>query len=215
MAVLTGQVLRFFDRATNAGGIISSRTAFPDAPVEVDKAWYEMIHRYVAGSLGLLIALIAWFAWRDPKRFRILPTLLLVLVCFQAALGMWTVTLSLMPIIVMAHLLGGFSTVTLLFLLAWQENRRQKSIVQQQSLAKPASMEKIGFAKGLSVICLCALLGQIALGGWTSANYAALVCTQLPICEGNWQQAYDVTAFPRSVQIERPINMVCWIMKKG
>ena len=104
--------------------ITAAEKAFPDRPVETAKAWNEMIHRYFAGSLGLLILGIAIYSikLRLSKHTAsqypvILPIVILSIVTFQAALGMWTVTLKLMPIIVMAHLLGGFTTLSLLFLL--------------------------------------------------------------------------------------------------
>ena len=189
--------------------------AFPHAPVEVHKAWNEMIHRYVAGTLGLVIAAIALFAWRGKRngRGRVLPTALLGVVIFQAALGMWTVTMNLMPIVVMAHLLGGFTTVTLLFLLAVLERRRVNNLTREPVTISPessnnaniATMDSVdlepgkpslsGKLKMLTVTALVAVIMQIALGGWTSANYAAVVCTQLPICEVDWVSGYDSAAF--------------------
>lgn len=168
--------------------------AFPHAPVEVHKAWNEMIHRYVAGTLGLVIAAIAVLAWRVPGRFRLLPSVLMGVVCFQAALGMWTVTMNLMPVVVMGHLLGGFATVTLLFLLALMERRRIHYWIQGEDAvtARPVIAGKL---KALSLAALMAVVMQIALGGWTSANYAALVCTQLPVCEVDWVGNYDLDAF--------------------
>ncbi|WP_407331693.1 COX15/CtaA family protein [Enterovibrio sp. 27052020O] len=185
--------------------------AFPHVPVEVHKAWNEMIHRYVAGTLGLVIAAIAALAWRGKKngRGRMLPTALLGVVIFQAALGMWTVTMNLMPIVVMAHLLGGFTTVTLLFLLAVLERRRVGRLSQGQEqvqslvqtdisdisnveTVKPILSTKL---KALTVTALVTVIMQIALGGWTSANYAAVVCTQLPVCEVDWVSSYDTAAF--------------------
>lgn len=167
--------------------------AFPDSPVEVDKAWNEMIHRYAAGTLGLLILLINLIAWRQryaPKR---LPLLLLGTVIFQAVLGMWTVTLALMPVVVMGHLLGGFTTASLLLLLAMRLRRRQLSVVRPQSPYPPVRR-----GQGVVLLAAAALLvttGQIALGGWTAANYAAVVCTQLPVCEADWLGNYDGSAF--------------------
>ncbi|PMN69869.1 COX15/CtaA family protein [Enterovibrio norvegicus] len=189
--------------------------AFPDAPVEVQKAWNEMIHRYVAGTLGLLVALIAFLAWRKPSRNKMLPSILLAVICFQAALGMWTVTMNLMPIVVMGHLLGGFTTVTLLFLLCLFERRRfysnaeigstskTKAGLEQQDVeiniddqhASPTKNHISGKLKLLAVSALVAVGLQIALGGWTSANYAAVVCTQLPVCEADWVGHYDASAF--------------------
>ncbi|MBY5923549.1 COX15/CtaA family protein [Ferrimonas balearica] len=143
---------------------------FPERPVEAAKAWAEMVHRYVAGTLGLMILALALVSLKHsgPKK---LPWALVGLVIFQAALGMWTVTLDLMPVVVMGHLLGGFAIFSLLFLL-W---------LRQHSVAVTLSP-----LRGLAMVALAVLVGQIMLGGWTSANYAALVCTQLPICEGDW-----------------------------
>ncbi|MBY5947118.1 COX15/CtaA family protein [Photobacterium rosenbergii] len=159
---------------------------FPDAPFEADKAWNEMLHRYVAGTLGLMILALNIMAWRKPSRPKGLPTLLLATVIFQALLGMWTVTMVLMPVVVMGHLLGGFTTVSLLFLL-WLRLGRE-----------PAHPSAIGTSTRLQAFALFGLLvvvGQIALGGWTAANYAAVVCTQLPLCEVDWRQSFDTSAF--------------------
>lgn len=143
---------------------------FPERPVEAAKAWAEMVHRYVAGTLGLMILALALISLKNagPKK---LPWALVGLVIFQAALGMWTVTLDLLPVVVMGHLLGGFAIFSLLFLL-W---------LRQRPVALTLSPLKV-----LAALALVVLVGQIMLGGWTSANYAALVCTQLPICEGDW-----------------------------
>lgn len=177
----------------SAGNIATATDAFPHAPVEIHKAWYEMIHRYVAGILGLAVAAITWLAWRRPQRNRVLPTVLLGVVIFQAALGMWTVTMNLMPVVVMGHLLGGFSTVTLLFMLALLERRCIKEPAQVDLETQGITVS--GKLKTLSVAALLAVVMQIALGGWTSANYAALVCTQLPVCEIDWVEKYDASAF--------------------
>lgn len=167
--------------------------AFPDSPVEVEKAWNEMVHRYFAGTLGLLILVINLIAWRRKHYPRVLPALLLGTVIFQAVLGMWTVTLALMPVVVMGHLLGGFTTASLLLLLALRVRRRASRSISQVNL--PSSAHRF---KGLSFLAAAALAvaaGQVALGGWTAANYAAVVCTQLPICEVDWLNNYDVSAF--------------------
>ena len=99
--------------------IEAANAAYPERPVETQKAWNEMIHRYFAGTLGLCILAIA--VWAVSKRSAEvpikLPLILLALVSFQALLGMWTVTLNLLPVVVMGHLLGGFSVLTCLFLL--------------------------------------------------------------------------------------------------
>ena len=105
------------DVPTEAADVAAANARFSERPVEAPKAWKEMIHRYAAGALGLLILLMALAALRrsgDPHQQRVLPWVLLVLVIFQALLGMWTVTLLLKPLIVTAHLLGGMATFALL-----------------------------------------------------------------------------------------------------
>ena len=168
--------------------IQAAEQAFPERPVETAKAWNEMIHRYFAGSLGLLILLIALYSVKlrfskhsTSKYPVILPLIILSIVTFQAALGMWTVTLKLMPIIVMAHLLGGFTTLCLLFLLYLRVN--SKSRANQAANLVDWQLKKYGRYTLLGISILTA---QIALGGWTSSNYAAMSCVELPICQGDW-----------------------------
>ena len=161
---------------------------FPHTPLEPQKAWNEMLHRYVAGTLGLFVLAINVMAWRQVSRPKLVPMLLLIMVTVQALLGMWTVTLVLMPVVVMAHLLGGFTIVSLLWLL------------RLQLQATPINMMHIGIKTVVrlriaAIISVIVVISQIALGGWTAANYAALVCSQLPLCEANWQQLFDVKAF--------------------
>lgn len=150
---------------------------FPEAPVEHDKTWPEMVHRYFAGVLGLLILSILIICLKHRRELPTrLPIALSVLVVVQAAFGMWTVTHKLWPQVVTAHLLGGFATLSLLWLLAqrlggWQWRLPSGS----QSAVKP-----------LAVAALVVVIAQIALGGWTSANYAALACSDLPTCHGEW-----------------------------
>jgi len=153
---------------------------FPERPVEAHKAWNEMVHRYFAGSLGLLIAAIFFVSWRQQRKINLLPTALLSLVVFQAALGMWTVTLNLFPLVVMGHLLGGFSLLCLLVIYRWQltapRHKPSKALPTQSGLAR------------LGWLVLAILVGQIALGGWTSANYAAMACVELPVCQAGWSE---------------------------
>ena len=157
--------------------------AFPERPVEVEKAWNEMIHRYFASTLGLFILIITGLAVFKRKVGQPvkLPVILLGLVCFQGALGMWTVTLNLLPAVVMAHLLGGFTVISCLFLLYLRMTPYQLPMgnAHMRSYAK------------FAVIGTVLLVGQIALGGWTSANYASLACTELPICQGDWQSRLE------------------------
>lgn len=150
--------------------------------LEPEKGWKEMVHRYFAGALGLAILWIAVWSWmrrrRDPDQPVWLPTFLLLLVVFQAVLGMWTVTLLLKPVVVMGHLLGGFATFSLLVLLALRVGRR-----------RPVTGS--GHWRGAAAIGLIILVAQIALGGWTSSNYAALACLDFPTCQGSWAPEMD------------------------
>lgn len=161
-----------------------ANSAYPDRPLEVHKAWPEMIHRYFASTLGLVITLIMVLSLRqrrqDPATPVKLPVFLFLLVVFQGLLGMWTVTLGLFPSVVMAHLLGGFTTLCLLFLLAL----RLHLPARQPAPPSPLLKWLIG---GIVVLAL-----QIALGGWTAANYAATVCQGLPICQEGWSQHVNI-----------------------
>ena len=155
---------------------------FPETPVESAKGWSEMVHRYFAGSLGLLIALLAARAWkqrRQPDQPLKLPLFILLVVVAQAAFGMWTVTLKLWPQVVTAHLLGGFATLSLLFLLTL----RLSGVLP--ALAVPRRLQR------WAVAGLVLAIGQITLGGWVSSNYAAVACIDLPTCHGQWWPEAD------------------------
>lgn len=156
--------------------------AFPDKPLDSHKAWKEMAHRYCAGTLGILILGISVLAWRSRGRIgRGLPTFLLGLVIFQAMLGMWTVTLLLKPAVVSAHLLGGMSVLAV---LAWLVHRHWGHV--------PAvSQSEFQDLRPWARLALLVLAVQIFLGGWTSANYAALACSGLPTCNGAWLPTMD------------------------
>lgn len=146
-------------------------------PLEQGKAWKEMAHRYAAGVLGMLILALLIDAWCAPQRRVALPAALSVLVLIQAALGMWTVTLLLKPLVVVLHLLGGMSVLLLLW---WFALRRQLIA----ALAPLAEQDKR--LRNWVIVALTMVYLQISLGGWTSANYAALVCTDFPTCQGRW-----------------------------
>ncbi|MGI9309425.1 MAG: COX15/CtaA family protein [Gammaproteobacteria bacterium] len=151
---------------------------FPERPLEASKAWKEMIHRYVAATLGfciVIIALLAWLNRHDKDQPVVVPLALLALVIFQGLLGMWTVTLLLKPVIVMAHLLGGLATTALLFWLVLGTRRPSGSA---GGTSHPM--------RALVVAGMVVLIAQIALGGWTSSNYAALACPDIPTCQGQW-----------------------------
>lgn len=157
---------------------------YPERPFESDKAWKEMVHRYAAGLLGLLIFIMAVLSWRKRNETGIspvIPTVLAVLVLLQALLGMWTVTLLLKPVVVMAHLLGGMTILALLF---WMNLRlgRPRDSARRRNDWLPWAIAGIGI-----------VAFQISLGGWTSANYSALVCPDLPTCQGSWWPDMDFT----------------------
>ena len=152
---------------------------YPDSPLEPHKARSEMVHRYFAGALGCLIVALFVLSWRSRPRLRQIAGGLLMLVIGQAALGMWTVTLALHPLVVMTHLLGGFALLTLLWLYRMELTSESRPVLCGQGLPWLG-----GLACGV-------LLVQIALGGWTSANYAAMACVDLPVCQVGWQQQLD------------------------
>jgi cytochrome c oxidase assembly protein subunit 15 len=154
----------------------SVNAAFPDRPLEYGKALREMVHRYAAASLGIFIVLMAAVAWvrrgtdNLPQR---LPWVLLAVVLLQGALGMLTVTWLLKPLIVTLHLLGGLTTLALLWWLWLRPEIRELH-------ASEFVLRRLAIA-GIAVLGL-----QIALGGWTSSNYAALACPDFPTCQGAW-----------------------------
>ncbi len=158
-----------------------AQSTYSARPLDAGKAWREVAHRYLAGFLGLLIFALAAFAVarrREPGQRLWLPLALALVVVAQALLGMWTVTLLLQPLVVVAHLLGGFTVLALLWWLCldhWFVPR-----------ARPARPSALTVAVLLGSVLLVV---QIALGGWTSANYAALACADFPLCNGQWWPA--------------------------
>ena len=160
--------------------IAAAEALFPDSPVEQDKAWAEMVHRYFAASLGLLALAIWAAAWRRRMPLTI-PIAFVVLVAAQGIFGAWTVTLKLWPQVVTVHLLGGFATLALL----WVYGLR---IGVVRSLPVPGQLRgHVAAAIGIVVL-------QVALGGWTSSNYAALACTDFPTCHGSLLPDMDFRA---------------------
>ena len=172
----------------------AARIAFPERPINTGKAWKEMLHRYLAGTLGLLILSLCLLAWRKEFRQRqspALPTLLLCVVGVQAALGMWTVTLLLKPLIVTLHLIGGMTTLSLLIGLALRDQA-----VHAVALGRVTRI--------VAASALLAIIIQIALGGWVSSNYAALACTDFPSCQGQWQPPMN---FAQGFSLHRELGM--------
>jgi heme a synthase len=155
--------------------------AAPQSTAHFAKALHEMVHRYFAGSLGAIIAILAVWAVRfradRGQPFRPVIVLFLV-VCLQAALGALTVTLLLKPLIVTLHLLGGLTTLALLWWLSLPPG------------ARPLTGRETALRK-YACVGLAALVLQVALGGWTSTNYAAVACPDLPTCQHSWWPAMD------------------------
>jgi cytochrome c oxidase assembly protein subunit 15 len=170
--------------------IARAEELFPDAPVETHKTWPEMVHRYFAGTLGILIASLAVIAWRNRENqhypFR-LPMFLLFLVIWQAVFGMWTVTLKLWPQIVTTHLLGGFTTFSLLWLLAIRLDNHRWQV-------SPSAYARLQHTKPWLIAGFVVLISQILLGGWVSSNYAAFACHDVPQCHGEWWPEMDFAA---------------------
>lgn len=157
--------------------------AFPGQTPDIAKAWKEMGHRYLAATLGAGILLLALFCWREQQNRLAVITAslgLVMLVALQAALGMWAVKLHVMPIVVTGHLLLGMMTFWLLFWLYLRINLKA-------SLLTARSNGLAWFAR----VAMGVLFLEIVLGGWVSANYAALACSGFPHCNGSWWPAAD------------------------
>jgi cytochrome c oxidase assembly protein subunit 15 len=159
--------------------IQAAQAALPGGPVTWSKAWIEMVHRYLATSVGALILVLTVLSWRwrhHAPRSPWWPTGTLAWVIVQGLFGRYTVTLRLYPAIVTLHLLGG---LLLLGLLA-----AQKAPQPQETLPPPL--------RRLAGASLAVLLVQVVLGGWVSANYAVLACTGFPLCNGQWWPEMDL-----------------------
>lgn len=156
--------------------IAQAQTVYPNSPVETSKAWKEMLHRYLAGSLGLMVLGLAVLGWKARAGLKISPWLtsgLVLMIMLQAMLGMWTVTMLLKPVIVSLHLLGGMTTLGLLTWVAYQHWVTPTPLNPSNS-----------FYLKLVRFSLIVLVLQLLLGAWTSTNYAALACTDFPTCHG-------------------------------
>jgi len=177
--------------------ISSAQAAMPHGPVSHGKAWVEMIHRYLASGVGLLITVLmvaTWLAARERRHATTLSpgwaTLTFAWVCMQGAFGALTVTLKLYPLVVTLHLLGG---VGLLALLVAQAQR-----FDGPGLRLPRAVRTAAWA----VFGLC--VAQVALGGWVSANYAVLACRDFPTCHGQWWPEMD---FAQGFTLLRELGM--------
>lgn len=183
--------------------IAMAQAAMPSGPVTFSKAWIEMIHRYLATMVGVLIIALTVVAWRAHRhtplqgaRHPAWATGTLVWVLIQGAFGALTVTMKLFPAIVTLHLLGGLA---LLALLCVQAVGHQQALHQQAPAAVSGGLRSALWAVwGL-------IFAQVALGGWVSTNYAVLACTTFPTCQGSWWPAMD---FAQGFQIWRKLGML-------
>jgi len=159
--------------------ISAAEALMPSGPVTVAKAWIEMIHRYLAMGIGVLItalAVKAWVQWRKTRQLAFhpaMPSALFLFVCLQGAFGAWTVTMKLQPVIVTTHLLLGMGLLAMVTWLGMQTADDAATVLQPGR-----ALRALALASGL------VLAMQIALGGWVSTNYATLACTDFPLCAG-------------------------------
>ena len=177
--------------------IAAAQSAMPTGPVTHGKAWVEMIHRYLATGVGVLILTLAVTSWIQRRRIGLSPwwpTFTLVWVCLQGAFGALTVTMKLFPAIVTLHLLGGLG---LLALLCAQAVRQR-----QAWQAEPVEQLTPGLRLGLWLTAALVVL-QVTLGGWVSTNYAVLACRDFPVCQGSWWPAMN---FAQGFEIWRALG---------
>ena len=179
--------------------ITAAQSVMPTGPVTHGKAWIEMIHRYLASSVGVLILVLAALTWLDKRRQTVSvvrpilspwwPTVTLLWVCIQGAFGALTVTMKLFPAIVTLHLMGGLFLLVLLCIQA---------VKYAQMDARLQAVHVSFGLRGLLWSSCVLLVMQIVLGGWVSTNYAVLACTDFPKCQGSWwpemnfQQGFEV-----------------------
>jgi cytochrome c oxidase assembly protein subunit 15 len=178
--------------------IHAANTSYPERPVEAHKAWKEMIHRYFATGLGMLLIGLGIAAWmlrkKNPKQQVLLPTLMVPLVMLQGAFGMWTVTLKVHPVFVTLHLIFGMTTLSLTWLM-W--------LNQRYPLTKRHDTWQRSTLHGMVTLALFVVPLQIALGGWVSTNYAAVQCPDFPTCQG---QLIPETNFSKAFNLLLPIG---------
>lgn len=176
----------------------AAQSAFPNTPLHVGKAWREMIHRYLATTLGLIIVVITAMVIASRKQQRTVSVtsavLLLIIVVVQGAFGAFTVTLQLKPLIVTLHLLFGLTTLSLLWWLWLSQQGTSRGGIRfsaGRSFSAGAYPSHNSWPRKLALTALIALGMQIALGGWTSSNYAAVACPDFPKCQLRWWPETD------------------------
>lgn len=186
-----------YGQATPVGAkaqISAEQAAMPTGPVTHKKAWIEMIHRYLASGVGVLILVLAISSWMERRKIAVnpwWPIATLVWVCIQGAFGALTVTMKLFPAIVTMHLMGA---MVLLALLQVQAVKYEQGARDFAASSRARSALIAGFVL---------LLWQIALGGWVSTNYAVLACAEFPMCQGAWVPPMD---FKQGFEIWRELG---------
>ncbi len=169
-----------------SAAIAAAQEAMPTGPVTFSKAWIEMIHRYLATAVGVLIVVLAVGSWMERRRLAVSfvwPMVTLVWVCLQGAFGALTVTMKLFPAIVTLHLLGGMGLLALL--------RAQATAYAMATPGSPGPAVLRPGVRALLVAVFVLVWLQIALGGWVSTNYAVLACSEFPTCQGSWWPDMD------------------------
>ena len=167
-----------------------AQQALPTGPVTLGKAWVEMIHRYLATGVGVLILVLACVSWIDRRRIHVSPwwpTFTLVWVCLQGAFGALTVTMKLFPAIVTLHLLGGLG---LLALLRAQAVHFSDALTTDARVHAQSHHSALHLSTTVKLVTVLVWM-QIALGGWVSTNYAVLACADFPTCQGSWWPSMD------------------------
>ncbi len=185
--------------------IAAEQAAMPHGPVTQKKAWIEMVHRYAASGVGVLILVITLMAWLHRqqlhRRLAVSPwlaTLTLLWVCLQGAFGALTVTMKLFPAIVTMHLLGGMVLLALLQMQA-ARYRLGNELSSDTSAANLSSGARAWLVAGFALLWL-----QIALGGWVSTNYAVLACSEFPMCQGQWVPPMNLS---EGFELWRPLGL--------
>ena len=167
---------------TNEAEIALAEARYPTFPYDINKAIPEVVHRYLAAALGFLAIIMVYYSFKqnENKNIRRWTIGLLIFICCQGLFGYLTVSLLLLPIIVTAHLFGGFTTLTLFFLIFLMSGKFD--ILEKMAIPK---------LKTIAGIALAVLLFQIFLGVWTSTNYASLACADFPTCQGTYMPEMD------------------------
>lgn len=167
---------------TNEAEIALAEARYPTFPYDINKAIPEVVHRYFAAALGFLAIIMVYYSFKqnENKNIRRWTIGLLIFICCQGLFGYLTVSLLLLPIIVTAHLFGGFTTLTLFFLIFLMSSKFD--ILEKMAIPK---------LKTIAGIALIVLLFQIFLGVWTSTNYASLACADFPTCQGSYMPEMD------------------------